>query len=155
MTLINDLLDGVVVETNTKSLTGPLFYSDKMHDEFQSFTVQHHLLDYLATVPILGVVAGVIRVVLSLFHIIAHTVLAICTRDKGHGYHVAKGACEFLRGLIQSIPIVGHKFTRWYNQHGEWWIIKIYNPDAPDSLDEYSNKWNSIKENRPTAYIIA
>ena len=103
----------------------------------------------------IGIAAGITRMVLSVIHIIGHLLMACITWDKGHCYHAAKGGCEFLRGLIESIPFAGRAFARIYFNHGIWWMIKIYNPDEPDSLDTQTNEWAELKQNRPTGYIIA
>ena len=137
-----DLLQGIVIETKLPSWTGEILYSDTGHNDHATMDVQYSVLDYLARVPIIGVVAGIIRIALAALHILNHTLALIFTLDSRHCIHLAKGGCEFLKGLIQSIPIVGHLFTRsWIENDGEWWIIKIYNPDMPDSLDEHANLW--------------
>ncbi len=155
MPSLANTLQGIVVETRTESLTGKLFYSDRMHDEFQSIYPQHPLLNSLSKIYFIGMAAGVIRMALAAIHTVGHLLAAALTWDKGHCYHAAKGGCEFLRGLIEAIPVAGRIFARWYNQNGDWWIIKIYNPDKPDTLDKYAEYWSGIKANRPEAYITA
>ncbi len=150
---ITDLLQGIVIETTTrKSWTGDLIYSDRRHDQDG---IPTYGLNELATQPIIGRAGGILRMALSVIHSLGHLFMALVTWNKGHCVHAAKGACEFLRGLIEAIPFLGTKFAREYGAAGEWWIIKIYNPQAPDSLDHYTNFWRSLRENRPTAYIVA
>ena len=159
MSLATDLLEGIVVESRTKSLTGPLFYSDKTYpDREEYFHAAIHCdlsLNALATYHVIGIAVGITRMALAVIHTIGHSFAALVTFDKGHCFHVAKGACEFLRGFIESIPFVGRKFATWYYEHGMWWMIKIYNPNAPDSLDLHTNHWSYLKQRRPTAYVVA
>lgn len=154
MDLAVNLLQGIVVETRAESLTGHYFYSDRMHsDEPTSIEIQP-FLNQLSTINIIGIAAGIIRMALAIIHCIGHLFATILTFNKGHLFHVAKGGCEFLRGFIEAIPFIGRIFANVYYHHGEWWIIKIYNPMRPDTLDEYANNWDSFKENRPSAYFV-
>ena len=148
---------GVVVETKTQSWTGPLFYSDKAYPELQFHTpvTGQPLLNLWANTPVLGIAAGVTRMALSVIHTIGHLFAALVTWDKGHLFHAAKGGCEFLRGFIESIPVAGRLFANVYGETGLWWIIKIYNPDHPDSLDLHTGLWAGLKQNRPTGYVHA
>ena len=157
MSSVSDLLKGVVVETRTQSLTGPLFYSDTTFpgaDEFVTIHFQHPLNE-LSTWYVVGIAAGVARMGLATIHMLGHSFAALVTFDKGHCYHVAKGACEFLRGSIEAIPVIGRLFARIYYNDGLWWMIKIYNPDAPDSLDLHASRWSHFKQARPTGYVTA
>lgn len=152
------LLHGIVVETKTESWTGPYLYSDYVEHK------QVPCLNCFAKVPLLGNIAGIIRMALSIIHIVGHLLAACVTWDKGHLIHAAKGCTEFLRGLIESIPIVGQIFAQCYNpghdwcfwndpgfengdpdytpeQSASWWMIKIYNPQKPDYLDNGMSKW--------------
>jgi hypothetical protein len=72
---------------------------------------------------------------------------ALFTFEKGHLYHAAKGSCEFLRELIESLPFIGRKFACYCVIYGDWWIIKIYNPNKPG--------WEGVKPSLPTGYVIA
>jgi hypothetical protein len=160
MTGISDLARGIVVETRTKSWLGDCFYSDKIHYshlhpmEWESIKIQPYLNE-LARIPVIGMVAGITRMALAIIHTIGHLLAALVTFDKGHCYHAAKGSCEFLRGFIEALPIAGRLFAKYYYEAGDWWMIKIYNPDDTDTLDRYANLWQYFKQNRPTAYIIA
>ncbi len=160
MLSFSDLLKGIVIETKLSSWSGKILYSDTVHHaehyEDHSLMVQYSDLDYIASVPIVGVAAGITRVALAVLHMLNHTLALIFTFDSRHCIHLAKGGCEFLKGLIQSIPIAGHLFTRsWMKNNGEWWIMKIYNPDEPDTLDKHAILWQTLKRTRPSAYIIA
>ncbi|NGX60531.1 MAG: hypothetical protein KR126chlam3_01707 [Chlamydiae bacterium] len=153
MPSIGDLCKGIVVETRTQSWTGPYFYSDKEHTGIDYYNGP--LLNELSRVFIIGIAAGITRMALAVIHCVGHLFMAVVTLSKGHSFHVAKGGCEFLRGLIEAIPFAGRKFANLYFEHGEWWIIKIYNPDDPDSLDRYADHWKGLRKNRPTAYVQA
>ncbi len=158
--LASDLLQGIVVETKTTSLMGDFLYSDKYHPECESNRPIHigtfgHLLNTLSSKPIIGIAVGVTRMALAAIHTVSQLFSTVVTWDKGHLVHAAKGSCEFLRGLIESIPIAGRLFANHYVKHGEWWIIKIYNPDAPDSLDNFAGRWKSFKKDRTTGYVRA
>jgi hypothetical protein len=159
MPTISDLFQGVVVETKAKSLMGPLFYSDKSYEEsfdcYGNTFISQPWLNDLAKYPVIGIAAGVMRMALAIIHSIGHLLAALITFDKGHCFHAAKGGCEFLRGLIEAIPLVGRAFANFYSRYGNWWILKIYNPNAPDSLDHHLNLWDSIKHNRPSGYVTA
>ncbi len=160
MLSFSDLLKGIVIETKLPSWSGKILYSDTVHHaehyEDHSLMVEYSNLDYIASVPIVGVAAGITRVALAVLHMLNHTLALIFTFDSRHCIHLAKGGCEFLKGLIQSVPIVGHLFARsWMENEGEWWIIKIYDPDKPDTLDAHANFWQTLKRTRPSAYIIA
>ncbi|KKK67694.1 hypothetical protein LCGC14_2951500 [marine sediment metagenome] len=156
MLSFSDLLQGIVIETKLPSWSGKILYSDTEHDLLGRLQVEYSDLDHIASVPIVGVVAGITRVALAVLHMVNHTFALIFTLDSRHCIHLAKGGCEFLKGLIQSIPIAGHLFTRsWMKNKGEWWIIKIYNPNDSDTLDAHANFWRQLKQNRPNAYIIA
>jgi len=60
-----------------------------------------------------------------------------------------------LRGFIESLPIAGRLFAKNYYHSGDWWMIKLYNPDHPDTLDRFANLWQDLRQNRPTAYVTA
>ncbi len=149
-----DLLLGIVVQTKARTLLGRCFYSDKDHYDGNSIPPEH-VLNRLAKVSLIGIAAGVIRAALATIHIVGHLFAAILNIDKGHLFHAAKGVCELLKGVIEATPFVGRKFAEWYSKEGEWWGIKIYNPDSPDSLDEFAKQWNAFRESRPSGYIVA
>ena len=130
---------------------------------------QNSTLNEMAKIPILGIAAGVIRSALSVIHILAHLFVAFAKRERGHVYHALKGGCEFIRGIIESLPIIGRIFSyiyckkisyffsstmREFKTHS-WWILKIYNPNKPDLLDRYANNWQYFRNTRPNAFIIA
>lgn len=164
VSIFSNLANGIVVENTLHSWTGDLLYSDTGYDQFQSIYPQNSVLDHLASKPFIGILGGIIRVALAAFHILVHTLSLIFTFDFRHFMHIAKGGCELLKGIIQSIPIIGHWFSHsWLHEwKGAWWMIKIYNPNKPDSLDEYSRNfdphqdyWNALKTSRPSAYICS
>lgn len=161
--MASDLLGGIIVETNVSSYTGSLFYSDEIvySDDYDNDNWQPHwsrrqsVLNELSRIWVVGVAAGVIRMALATIHTVGHLFMSLLTFNKGHLYHAAKGGCEFLRGLIESLPYVGRKFARSYVEEGHWWMIKIYNPNKPDHLDLRECCWEGLKSHRPTAYVVA
>lgn len=151
-----DLLQGIVVETKTGTLLGPCFYSDKMHETHWLNSVPPQpALNEFAMIPVVGIAAGIVRMAFAIIHIVGHLFAALFTLNKGHCFHAAKGGCEFLRGFIEAIPFAGRMFAQQYYRHGEWWIIKIYNPDSPDTLDIYTDHWRHLKQTRPSGYVTA
>lgn len=160
MQLVNDLMRGIVIETRTWSCTGHALYSDQFHQEFDkshelpTWAGRQPFLNKLSTYDVIGILAGLSRMALAIIHSIGHLFAALFTWNKGHCMHAAKGACEFLRGSIEAIPFLGRSFAKRYYYEGEWWMIKIYNPNCPDTLDQYTNKWASLKQNRPSAYFV-
>lgn len=163
MGFCSELLKGIVVETRTQA--GPtecFLYSDKYYrdedprnDNVTVVCTPSDVLICLSTIPILGIAAGVTRMALAVIHSLGHLFAALVTFDKGHCVHAAKGGCEFLRGLIEATPIVGRQFARNYVAHGDWWMIKIYNPDYPDTLDRHMGNWVRLRQTRPNAYVVA
>lgn len=154
------LMHGMVFETTTESLTGDYLYSDfaTKYGAAEKDTT----LNTLVKIPFIGNVAGICRVALGIIHTIGHLIAALVTWDKGHLFHAAKGCCEIIRGLIETLPIIGRIFANLYNSRpvwdpqGEgarsWWMIKIYNPNKPDGLDVWMNNWNPFP---PAFYIKA
>ena len=139
------LIHGMVVETTAESFTGEFLYSDYVRGQYEP-------LNTLACIPVIGIIAGVVRVVVGIFHTLCHLVTAFETRNKGHLYHAGKGCCEILRGVIETIPIVGRVFANLYSGDGgrSWWMIKMYNPKKPDSLDAWMGYWKGF----PPAYYV-
>lgn len=146
------LLHGMVWETNVESLTGKYLYSD-----FASGlrAEKNTILNSLTQVPFVGIVAGVARVTLGIIHTLGHLLGALFTLKKGHLFHAAKGTCEILRGMIETIPIAGRIFANLYipsmcscseNSYRCWWMIKIYNAEKPDGLDAWMNNWEMFPE---------
>lgn len=143
------LLVGIVVETTVNSYTGNVLYSDYA----TGLGEKNSFLNKCAKVPIIGIVAGVLRIVLGIIHTLGHLFAALFTQKRGHLYHAAKGLCEILRGSIEALPIMGRVFANLYNsspalysQNWEeggrsWWMIKMYNPEKPDGLDKWMNLW--------------
>jgi hypothetical protein len=141
------LLHGVVVETDVESLTGKYLYSDFATGKGKKDST----LNTLTKIPFVGIIAGVARVGLGIIHTIGHLFAALFTLQKGHLFHASKGTCEILRGIIETVPIIGRIFANFYNStpvydpYGEggraWWMIKIYNPKNPDGLDKWMNNW--------------
>lgn len=151
--LFAELLNGIVIETKTTTWTGGFFYSDQP----PRCTISRNpppMLNKLATIQIIGIAAGIARVACAILHILGHLLAFLVTLDEGHLYHAAKGGCEFLRGCLEAIPFVGRNFANWYYVNGNWWIIKIYNPEIPDRLDKQVNFWADLKQSRPNAYVV-
>lgn len=151
MRLLHDLTRGIVVETTTETWTGKLFYSDRI--VYENYFPNQSTLNELTTIIVIGIAAGIARMALAIIHSIGHLFAALITWNKGHLIHAAKGGCEFLRGFIEAIPFLGRVFSLYYNSKGYWWMIKIYNPNHPDSLDKWTDNWKTLKENRPTGYF--
>ncbi len=166
-----------IYRTNITSLTGPYFYSDqafgiqkfldidltitRSREEFKHIgsydKIQDPALNKLARIPLLGLVAGIVRIALGVIHILGHLLAAPFAREQGNLGHAAKGGCEILRGVIESIPIIGRIFANTYSPDphtaksrlgiscsGNYFIMKIYNASRPDTLDQYSNNWNPL-----------
>lgn len=152
MVSVRDIFSGIVVETTTESWSGKYCYSDVCFSQAKNY--YQHPLNELSRFFVIGMVAGVMRVAIAVFHILNHLFAALRTFDKGHLVHVAKGGCEVLRGLIEAIPVIGRLFAHAYCNGWNWWIIKIYNPNQPDSLDEYQSLWKHFKNDYPTAYCV-
>ncbi len=168
--MTSNLLRGMVVETNAQSWTGKVLYSDfyfKGDEIGPEELVQDPFLNRAARTLIVGIAAGIIRSALAVIHTVGHLFAALVTRDKGHLYHAAKGCCEFVRGLIEAIPIAGRIFANsysgipaawmssYYTGTHSWWILKIYNPQKPDLLDQSAGLWNHFKAARPDGYVRA
>lgn len=119
--------------------------------------VEKPFLNKWAAIPIIGCLAGITRMVLAIFHILGHLLAAIFTCDSGHLGHAAKGVAEFVRGLIETIPIIGRIFVwiydppafnplgiTFYNDRVNveccFFIVKIYNPNQLDKIDLYFAK---------------
>lgn len=152
------------VSSTRESWTGNIIYSDSYHVEkcCDPDTNDLPLLNRLARIPVIGRLAGIARVAISIIHIVGHAIAALVLWDKQHLPHVAKGATELVRGLIESIPIVGFIFALKYDrgpmidgfdehEHNKisayhencnkneyrksrFFLIKIYNPNQIDQL---------------------
>lgn len=148
------------VTTNCDSFTGRFIYSDcYSHRKLSitppglsrlSFPSKKHvypILNWIALVPIIGGVAGIVRFVLAIFHTIGHLFAALLTWNKGHLAHSLKGCSEMLRGVIETIPIAG-QFFAWAHvdidrflvfehvQHfASFFLMKLYNPKKIDAVD--------------------
>lgn len=157
MQCISGLFNGVVVETRTESWTGPYLYSDyaSSNAAWDSDAHKDTTLNNIVRIPVLGILGGIIRMALSIIHTIGHLVAAVVTGDKGHLYHAAKGGCEFIRGAIETLPGIGRIFAFTYDNPyacnspyptRSWWIIKIYNPEKPDGVDEVAGHWLGFPE---------
>jgi hypothetical protein len=139
----------MVWETDVESFTGEYLYSDFATGRGEKDTT----LNSLVKIPFVGIVAGVARVALGLIHTVGHLLAALLTCKKGHLFHASKGTCEILRGIIEAIPIIGRIFANAYDStamydFGEggrsWWMIKIYNPEKPDGLDQWMDNWEDF-----------
>lgn len=153
----------VILTTTRESITGPFLYSDyygeEIFDRGQKNIYQTTFLNEFACLPVVGRLAGLIRMALAVIHIIGHCFAMLGTLDKGHLFHAAKGACEFARGAIEIIPIIGFIFSMnttsiypldfrsicYYDcdldrdpkTTGFFFLIKIYNPRHADLVDRY------------------
>lgn len=145
---MSNLLHGIVVKANIESFTGKYLYSDFATGKGEKDSA----LNIAAKIPLVGVVAGVVRIALAIIHTVGHLFAALVTFKEDHLWHAAKGACELLRGLIETIPIIGRIFANCFNYDDKdydcrsWWMIKIYNPEKPDGLDLWMNNWSDFPQ---------
>jgi hypothetical protein len=147
-------LSRYIVETDVNSWTGPYLYSDFAYQQNQQnvpSVVMDSTLNKWARQPIIGIIAGIARMALAIIHTIGHLLAAGVTLQQGHLYHALKGCCEFLRGVIEATPIVGRVFSHYYssipangNAERSWWIMKIFNPQHPDALDQIMHAWAGL-----------
>lgn len=171
----------IVVETDVTSRTGKYLYSDmyfeagkfkdiKMNLEIEkkSKTHYHGILNKLVRYPVIGIVAAICRLALSIIHIFGHLMAAAVTHKKGHLYHATKGFLEMQRAIIESIPVIGRIFAFLYSYepgptngyyinerlhsyeiNGDyWWLMKIYNPKTPDPIDSHNNLWVNVQDQK-------
>jgi hypothetical protein len=112
------------------------------------FSEAHAFSDYLAVIPVIGTAVGIIKIAFAALHMLSHSSALVFTLDRRHFAHLAKGLCELSKAIIQSIPIIGNIFAYlWIGRlNGKWWMIKIYNPKSPDSLDIHANYWKSLRQ---------
>lgn len=140
----------LVLKTNVTSVTGNLFYSDQNWMNCRGAADGVPFLNKLANVPIIGRIAGLIRIILAAIHIVGHLIASLVTRNVEHLYHVLKGLTELLRGILEIIPLVGEIFSWCYNPplcvdnlshacdedycrlYDNFFLVKIYNPDQPE-----------------------
>lgn len=98
-------------KTNASSLTGPYLYSDVFDYGNSGKPIDSPFpLHEWAQIPLLGCLAGVVRIVLAIIHILGHLLTTICC-NKGHLKHAVKGIAELFRGVIEAIPLVGNIFS--------------------------------------------
>ncbi len=152
---------GFVVATDVESFTGPYLYSDYAFYISASTTQgreQTTILNEISKAPFIGILAAITRIALAIVHIIVHSIQGLVSQEKGHFYHAAKGVCEIYRGLIDAIPIFGRIYSvcKYSSISGDtdnrgildhWTIMKIYNPNKPDLVDEVNNFWRDPKPN--------
>lgn len=133
-------------ETNTQSYTGQILYSDCLDiHNLQKDETHRPFLNKLAIIPVVESLAGVARFVLSIIHMIGHTLAALLTWNKEHFYHVVKGAAELVRGIIEMIPIIGTIFVlshdarrplveRVGHYHCDWtsFLVRIHSKTPSD-----------------------
>ena len=154
--ILGGLFHGMVLETTAESWTGPYLYSDFATGNGEKDTA----LNTLVKIPFIGILGGIMRMALGIIHTLGHLFAFVFTQDKGHLFHAAKGLCEMLRGGIEAIPVIGRIFANFYSSrpiydplnHGarSWWMIKIYNPQQPDGLDQWMNNWRDF----PQAFYV-
>lgn len=187
MTIGDFIKCGAVVQSYNTSLLGPYLYSDCCtgipnadaysygditRDKFNSLKNEYEqdtFLNNVAKIPLLGCLAGVVRIALALFHILGHLIAAAVTQSKGHLYHAAKGACELLRGLIESIPVFGQIFSYMYSPKSiSWsaiggsakcmvgdrkiWMIKMVTAGYPDNFDKWAD-WQKARNKSSVNFI--
>lgn len=155
-------IDGFVVQTDVSSWSGKYLYSDCSigkpdHITIDDQTERDTFLNKTSRIFVVGILAGIARIAIAIFHTLGHLFAAVFTRKKGHLFHAAKGAAELLRGILETFPIGGRIFASTYNPIGcgrasldpdiergrTWWILKIYNPQIPDNFDRWMNNWSA------------
>jgi len=157
----------VFLRTECTSLTGKVLYSDcfRQHvgqlggPDKNTLPYQKPFLNRWASIPVIGSLAGITRMILAIIHIIGHLISAAIFRDRGHLFHAVKGCAEFLRGFFEAIPIAGNIFVWLHDPHDglchecynfndeyfrgvvthySFFIIKITNLSAPDHIDRHN-----------------
>ena len=78
---------------------------------FKKQVCKYPLLNRIAAIPFIGPIAGIMRIGLSVIHVIGHLFLSIWNKE--HIPHVIKGGFECLRGVIELIPVIGRIWT-WH-----------------------------------------
>ncbi len=157
---------GFIVKTNVTSWMGKILYSDfysVRKSEDRETQIQDPFLNQIARLPVIGIIAGITRSTLAIIHILGHLFAALITRKTGHVYHAAKGACEFSRGLLEAVPIVGRIFSWSYTgvfspvSTGSFWILKIHNSENPDLFDSQilQNSFRSKLNSNRTSNLFA
>lgn len=134
---ISNYFVGVIVGSTTESITGPYLYSHTRQVNDDANIKYETCLNKFTKILILGSLGGIVRVALAIFHSIGHGIAYIVTGKKGHKYHAIAGLCHLLRGIIETLPIIGQIFANLYGKRDErsWWMIKMYNPKKPDNFD--------------------
>lgn len=137
----------MILRTNCDAWTGNIIYSDSSFytgDHWGEISEERRpALNHLAAVPVVGILAGGIRIALAIIHILGHSLAALVLWDRGHLPHVIKGGAELVRGVIEVIPVIGRLFSWVYDaqepwighncgMHNEWqhtfFLVKIYVP---------------------------
>lgn len=132
--------------TSCESWTGNIIYSDSYvqlgnHHDITDWE-ERPLLNHLAAVPVVGSLAGGIRVALAVIHILGHSLAAVVLWNREHLFHVIKGGAELIRGIIEVIPVIGRIFSWTYDAQLPWFhdcgahtqeratffLVKVYNP---------------------------
>jgi hypothetical protein len=153
MSSISDFASYYVVETNARSWLGPYLYSDRRYPENSTAgTPYQSPLNELSRIPFIGSIAGTLRMALAAIHSLGHLLAAALTGNKGHLYHAAKGGCEYVRGYIEETAMIGRIFANVYYYAADWWVMKIYSPSSPDSLDKHRQLWVDFKNNHANRY---
>lgn len=93
--------------------------------------------------------AGIARIALGVIHILGHLLAVPFAIKQVNLAHAAKGGCEIVRGVIESIPIMGRIFVNTYSPDphtaksigriscsGNYFMMNIYNASRPDTLDQ-------------------
>ena len=118
------------------SWTGQILYSDIHVDLVDDdniptgYAKERHFLNNMTYIPVIGSLAGVARIALAVVHILLHFLAAVFTCNWDHLAHVVKGSAELLRGIIETIPVVGTIFACWHDgllksQHWCFFLVKI------------------------------
>ncbi len=100
------------ITTAAKTNTGQLLYSDVIntydYDSYDEYgTYQRPLLNKLSYYPGVSTFSGLFRCCLAIVHIAIHLFEFIRTGDVGHLGHALKGLCEFTRGCVEAVPVLG------------------------------------------------
>lgn len=136
--------------TSTPSWTGPYLYSDLT---IQLKTTSTPFLNRFACIPLIGSLAGVVRVVLGILHVLGHCLAALIYQDTGHLWHAAKGVCEIGRGVIEALPIIGQVVSIYlYYYKIDLVLIEIEQTLPPPPSERETRPWAITDEELRNTY---
>ncbi|MCE5316786.1 MAG: hypothetical protein LLG04_05420 [Parachlamydia sp.] len=104
------------IASECNSITGKFLYSDSYREQWCCTTNVNDLplLNSCSRILILGSLAGITRCALAIIHMVGHAFAALIFWNRGHFPHIAKGGAEFVRGMIEALPVIGRIFAWQY-----------------------------------------